>query len=167
MNNYLGIDPGKDGAFIIINDEKEIVKISLIPTIGNEYDKLEMIKIVEAYDIKHAVLENVHAPQLGGRTSCFEFGRGKGLLEMLLFALEIPHTQVLSRTWQKEMWSGIRIQYKPGSTKKTKDTKATSLLAAKSLFPSQDLRKSIRATKPHDGIVDALLMAEFCRRKYR
>lgn len=165
--NYIGIDPGKDGAFVVLSAHREIVKIALMPTIGKEYDKPEMIKVVQQYDIRHAVLENVHAPQLGGRTSCFEFGRGKGLLEMLLFALEIPHTQVLSRTWQKEMWSGIKIQYKTLTPRKVVDTKSTSLLAAKSLFPSQDLRKSTRASNPHDGIVDALLMAEYCRRKFQ
>lgn len=164
---YLGIDVGKDGAFAILNEQGQVIRLAVMPTVGSEYDKLEMIRIITALDIKHAVLENVHAPQLGGRTSCFEFGRGKGLLEMLLMALEIPHTQVIAKTWQREMWSGIKIQYKAGKEKKIVDTKGTSLLAAKALFPSQNLTKSSKAKIPHDGIVDALLMAEYCRRKFK
>lgn len=164
---FLGIDPGKDGAFVVLDERGNVVQIDCMPTIGKEYDKVEMHRIVTQYDIHHAVLENVHAPQLGGRTSVFEFGRGKGLLEMTLAILQIPHTQVVSRVWQKEMWQGITPQLKPDKTKKTVDTKATSLLAAKRLFPAQDLRKSTKAKVPHDGIVDALLMAEYCRRKFK
>lgn len=163
--HFVGIDPGKDGAFVVLDEDRNIVDVTVIPTIGSEYDKEGMLAWIRQYDIQHAVLENVHAPQLGGRSSCFNFGRGKGLLEMMLFALEVPHTQVMPQTWQKEMWQGVTKQMKKG-TRKT-DTKATSLLAAKRLFPGMDLRKSDRARVPHDGIVDALLMAEYCRRKFK
>ena len=164
--NYIGIDPGKDGAFVVIDENKTVIAVHLMPMIGKEYDKLKMMEIIGSYEVQHAVLEDVHAPQMAGRTSCFEFGRGKGLLEMMLYALKIPHTQVQAKAWQKEVWEGVKKQYKSG-IKPAIDTKLTSILAAKSLFPSQDLTKSARAHEPHTGIVDALLMAEFCRRKFR
>jgi hypothetical protein len=40
-----------------------------------------------------------------------------------------------------------------------KDTKRTALNAQQLLFPGVDLRKSSRARKQHDGLVDALLIA--------
>jgi hypothetical protein len=46
------------------------------------------------------------------------------------------------------------------------ETKAMSLLAAKRLFPNEDLRATERCAKAHDGKVDALLLAEFCRRHF-
>ena len=164
---FAGIDPGKDGAFAILDPDGQIVEVWTMPTIGKEYDKQEMIKRFNQYEITHAVLENVHAPQLGGRTSCFEFGRGKGLLEMLLFAQKIPFTQVTAQTWQKTMWQGVSKQYKISRAGKSVDTKNTSLLACKRLFPFADLRRSEAARVAHDGIVDAVLMAEYCRRNFK
>ena len=164
---FAGIDPGKDGAFAIIDPDGNIVDVWTMPTIGKEYDKTAMIQRFNEYDITHCVLENVHAPQLGGRTSCFEFGRGKGLLEMLLFAQQIAHTQVVPQTWQREMWQGVQKQYKVSRSGKSVDTKNTSLLACKRLFPFADLRRSSKARVAHDGIVDALLMAEYCRRNFK
>jgi hypothetical protein len=39
-----------------------------------------------------------------------------------------------------------------------------ALIAAKRLFPNQKLVFGDRATKPHDGLIDALLLAEYARR---
>jgi hypothetical protein len=47
------------------------------------------------------------------------------------------------------------------------DTKSTSILAAKRLFPKFSLAISERASKPQDGVSDALLMAEYCRRNFK
>jgi len=40
-----------------------------------------------------------------------------------------------------------------------------ALVAAKRLFPGQDFTLTERATKAHDGMVDALLMSEYGKRK--
>jgi len=45
------------------------------------------------------------------------------------------------------------------------DTKATSINAARRLFPEVDLRKSERSKKPDDNKVDSMLMAEYARRR--
>jgi len=49
--------------------------------------------------------------------------------------------------------------------KSTRDTKAMALVAAKRLFPGRDFKLTDRSTKPHDGMVDALLMSEYGKRK--
>ena len=49
--------------------------------------------------------------------------------------------------------------------KSTRDTKAMALVAAKRLFPDAKLTFGDKATKPHDGLVDALLMSEYGKRK--
>jgi hypothetical protein len=62
-------------------------------------------------------------------------------------------------TWQKVFWT------KPKMPKGRKfDTKAAALKAAKQLWPLQDWRKNSRCTTPHDGLVDAALIAEYGRR---
>ena len=40
-------------------------------------------------------------------------------------------------------------------------TKEMSLVSAQRLYPGADLRASTRCKKPHDGIVDALLIATY------
>lgn len=46
------------------------------------------------------------------------------------------------------------------------DTKATSLLAAKRLFPDETFLATQRSKVPHDGIVDAVLIGLYCVRKF-
>lgn len=176
---YIGIDPGKTGSVAILDEDGRVFSLKDTPIIGKEYDKAEMIAILNKYENCHAVLEDVHATQMGGKVSNFDFGRGKGLWEMALMSLKIPHTMVKPKAWQKEMWQGVNIQYKPtarrnkkGEPVKKVDTKATSLLAAKNLFPNQEFRNiSDKTGKPlssiNDGLVDAILMAEYCRRKFK
>ena len=117
------------------------------------------------------VLEEVHSVFNSSAKSNFTFGGMFYSALCLLHAKEIKHELVRPKAWQAEMWSNTDKIYKSGS--KRIDTKATSHLAAKRLFPSQDLFYGDNETvkrgnrkNPHDGITDALLMAEFCRRKY-
>lgn len=171
---YGAADVGKNGAIVIIDQASDIVFKSIIPTIGNEYDERKIFEIFCNYnlELKHFVLEDVHSIFGSSAKSNFQFGRGKGLLEMALIAAEIPHTLVQPKTWQI-IWEGVPKQYKPTSRKNKKgeiikkiDTKATSLIAAQRLFPNVDLRANDKCKVSHNGIVDALLMAEYCRRKY-
>jgi hypothetical protein len=163
--NYIGIDPGKDGA-IVAQTEKGIKKI-MIPLIGKEIDLHKLnneVKLLACYE-GHFVLENVHTLPIMSAKSNFTFGSVFGMLQAILVANDCKFTLVTPKEWQKEMWQGIPKQFKPGK-KKQVDTKAMSLLAANRLFPHLDLTKSERSSKAHDGIVDALLMSEYCRRKF-
>lgn len=166
----VGIDPGKDG-FIVLISESEGVFSWPVPKIGNAVDLNELNNIFKTISTKcnvHCVLEQVHAIQGSGAKGTFEFGRIYGIMEALLIANSISHTKIQPKKWQKEMHEGIPIQKKQSSTGKTtiNDTKKMSLIAAKQLFPLIDLRKSEKAKNPDHNKVDALLIAEYCRRKY-
>lgn len=164
MKIRVAFDVGKDGGIVILGDEKLIFK-GVMPRIGDRIDLPEIrniLAIPDSYDY-HVVVEDVHAIFGASAKSTFNFGWSLGILEGMLAGMGIAYTKVAPKVWQKEMWQDIPLVYK---SSKTVDTKSTSLLAAKRLFPNMDLRKSERATKPHDGIVDALLMAEYCRRKF-
>ena len=166
----IGIDPGKDG-FISANVDGDLI-FDPMPTIGKEYDLDTFDSILRAYkevggDI-HCCVENVHAIQGGGATSNFQFGKGVGIIEALLASNKIPTTKVSPIKWQKLAWEGVTIQVKPNpknKSGKSTDTKATSLIAAKRLYPDVDLRKSNRARVPHDGKVDSLLILHYCLMK--
>ena len=77
--------------------------------------------------------------------------------------LGIPYIKVPAKEWQKEMFKGVDEITKPGKT--SRDTKAMALVAIKRLFPELKLTFNDRSTKPHDGLIDAVLIAEYSKRK--
>jgi len=183
-HRYIGIDPGKSGYWVMLDGTGKVVNHDKTPLVGRAYDKQSMVQLLQEcaaltkYVRVHAVLEDVHANVIGGKASNFDLGNGKGLWEMALMALKIPHTMVTPKEWQKYMFQGAKTQYQPtkritkkGTAVKKVDTKATALLAAKMLMPQQDWRVVGKTgkftTKIDDGFVDAYLMAEYCRRKFK
>lgn len=168
----VGIDVGKDGGIAVFVDD-ELKDYCVTPNIGTEIDLKHISEILNSYcpieDDYHIVVEDVHALFGSSAKATFNFGWSLGILEGAISALSIPYTKVTPKDWQKELWKGVTTIYKPSkgeSKRRSVDTKATSLLAAQRLFPSIDFRKSERAKKAHDGIVDAVLLAEYCRRKF-
>lgn len=167
---YIGIDPGKKGAIAIIDNvdgKSEILTIA-IPLIGKDYDVKRLSEMLRQLSSKncYCVMEDVHAVYGSSASSTFEFGYGVGLIEGILVANNIPYSKIAPKKWQKTMWEGVSLQQKPSSTGKTMktDTKCMSLIAVQRIFPNVDLRENERCKKPHDGIVDALLICEYGRR---
>ena len=72
-------------------------------------------------------------------------------MEGMLAALEIPYMVVHSKTWQKKMFEGVAHT----------DTKQSSVLVAQRLFPGVKFVGSDKATKLHNGMTDAALMAYY------
>lgn len=72
-----------------------------------------------------------------------------------LTLLGMRRKAIMPRDWQRQFWA----------FEKGLDTKEEALKAALLLQPDHDFSKSERATKSHDGIVDAYLIAEFARRE--
>lgn len=165
--SYLGIDIGKTGFMSLLTDD--FCVNYPIPTISNIVDIKEFDILLKTYpNIKHCVIEDLHAVFGSSAKSTFNFGFVCGVVESLLVSNEIPYTKVNPKTWQKEMWEGVPIQYKSSTTGKTKviDTKATSLIAAKRIFPTNSFLKSGRSKKPDHNLVDAMLLAEYCKRNF-
>ncbi len=103
-----------------------------------------------------------------GVKSMFSIGYGYAAWEMALVGNGIPYLSVRPREWQKEMVKDISPVMSGTLTKAGHpkvDTKATALLLAQQLFPDFDFRATARSKKPHDGIVDAMLLAEYCKRR--
>jgi len=65
------------------------------------------------------------------------------------------HIITQPRTWQKEFWNSVAGY----------DTKAESVRIAKMLWPEQDFLRTPKCKTPDNGITDALLIAEYGRRK--
>lgn len=96
-------------------------------------------------------LEHVGAMPGQGVTSMFSFGENFGFIKGLLAANELPYELVRPQKWKKEF--GI-------------SGKNQSVEVCKRLFPSVSLRRTEKCRKDHDGMAEALLMAEYARRYF-
>lgn len=157
MKVSIGIDPGKDGCLAILGYRDAPI---LIPFDEAEYaNQLRRVApffiatgdgVVDQRET-FAVVEHVNAMPGQGVTSCFSFGQNFGFILGLLTAFRIPYELVRPQKWKREFSC-------------TSD-KNTSIEVAQRLFPGVDLRRTPRCSKPHDGKSEALLMAEYCRRR--
>ena len=151
---FIGIDPGLKGAVGIIDEHGILIEVVDTPVLSvgkkNDYQVIEMVKIFEPYKdkISKAVLEKVHSMPKQGVVSSFNFGKGFGIWQGILSALKIPYDLVTPQRWKGQMMDGMG---------KEKDA---SRLRAQQLFPEAELNK-----KKHVDRAEALLMAEFLRRK--
>lgn len=145
--NFIGIDPGKSGAIAIIREDG---------TVDTAIFSEEAYKhLIAQYRYgSFAVVEQVcgfSPPGFKiGATSIFNFGLNYGWIQGVLFAFGVPYQTVTPQKWKKHF--GL-----------SKD-KSLSIQCAKRLFPNVSLYRTDRCTIAHDGIAEALLMAEYARR---
>jgi hypothetical protein len=167
---FVGIDPGKNGGIVHIS---KTINYYFIPKIGNEVDVLELSRIIEKIKNSescevHFFIEKVHAVFGSAAKATFNFGYVCGLIEGIVSFSKCPYTMIEPKVWQKEMFQGIPIIKKSGS--KRNDTKKMAEIAYKRLFPNIDFyitENENKSKKVHDGLVDALLIADYGRRILR
>lgn len=155
MNTLIGIDPGLDGGLAAITPEGLQLRTMPVFEAGGKrfLDEREIVRWLTDHAIRGArvFIESVHAMPGQGVTSMFTFGTGWGQLRGICAGLGLSYELVRPQEWQRELLLG----QPPGS----------EYLVASRLWPHAEWRASDRARKPHDGIVDAALIAEFGRRK--
>ena len=142
---YMGIDPGKSGALAVIYSDGTV---ETVPFDAMQYSK-KMAEL-KFYSVKCCV-EKVGAMPGQGVVSMFNFGHNFGVIEGLLKAYEIPYQLVPPQTWKKEF--------------SLSSDKAKSIEVCQNLFPNANLLATDRSRKPNDGIAEAILMAEYARRR--
>lgn len=167
---YVGIDIGKNGAIAILYPDGNIKTLPM-PKIKDElnYHALnDIISVIqnEAVSLRgedlHIVFEKLGVIFGSGKSTAFSMGHQSGAVEMSCIANKVAYTKVRAVDWQKQMFQGVDAILKTG--KSSKDTKAMALIAVGRIFPSLKLTFGDRASKAHDGLVDAILMAEYARR---
>ena len=138
---------------IIAEEEKIDNGVYVYPWDDNEFPaKMRGIKHLADNPVMVACVEKVGAHPGQGVTSMFSFGQSYGFILGVLAALGIGVQLVPPGTWKKE-FSLIG-----------KD-KAASVEVCKRLFPGVNLLATDKCRKDSDGMAEALLMAEYARRK--
>ena len=147
MKTYIGIDPGKSGAMAIIH---ALGNVEVIPFDAVNYS-LALARVRSgAYPVTCCV-EKVSAMPGQGVVSMFNFGHNLGVIEGLLRGYGIPYQLVPPQTWKKEF--------------SLSSDKNKSIEVCQKLFPKVSLLATERSRKPSDGIAEAVLIAEYARRK--
>jgi crossover junction endodeoxyribonuclease RuvC len=141
---FAGIDPGKNGAIVYIENNK-IVKQARLRDVADIYrDILSMSP-------HYVAIEKAQSYPKQGIASAFNYGQSYGILLGVLIASGITYTQVSPAHWHR-----FYQELFPTALR----DKQSAYLWAKKLWPMEIFTpKSCR--KPHDGIIDAALLAHF------
>lgn len=159
---FVGVDPGKDGGIAVLDEAGQVLRLEAIPLVGNEYDlvaiRVLLNRIAQGTIPRLTVEKSQPMPPSvpGGSLANFQRGVSRGW-EWMAVALCLPYELVAPRTWQAAMFAGLPEM----------ETKARSVLACQRLFPGVSLLRTAKCSKAHDGMADALLLAEWGRRKHR
>jgi Holliday junction resolvasome RuvABC endonuclease subunit len=154
MSAFLGIDPGLDGALVVLVRDASGVRCvlqhctrDLCPDgyLPERMDAAVSEAIVE-WAPTLAVLERVHARPGEGVSSSFKFGVGWGLWRGILAGRISSVLEPTPQSWQKAVLRDI-----PGEGKARAIARAAQV---------RDLDLSPgRRRKPHDGLADAACLA--------
>lgn len=145
---YIGVDPGsKSGAYAVINDRLYTVQ----PWDDTQFIK-DMRLVAGSGDKAVALVEKVGAMPKQGVRSTWNFGKNAGYIEGALHALSIPFQLVPPGIWKKEF--------------SLNSDKAKSIGVCHRLFPDVILKRTDKSRVDDNNLAEALLMAEYARRKF-
>ena len=153
----VGIDPGLRGAIAALDAQGQVIGAWPMPVAGGEVhaagiaDRLRSLRCFDpAQDIGGVVIEKVGAMPQQGVTSTFTFGAGWGMVRGVCAALGLPVRLASPVLWKKRILAGLPHD------------KAGAVRFCASRWPTADLILP-GCRVPHDGIADALCLAEYGR----
>jgi len=165
---YVGIDNGLDGGIAVVSEDGKLLFALAMPTCADGKKRK-----VLAYMIKILLETCSGESQERGTTVVVERPAGSksvlaavsmadsfARIETVLQLGGYRHQFITAKTWQKEFWKVPKM-----AAGQKFDTKAAALLAANRLWPGFNWLASPRCRVPHDGMIDAALIAEYARRK--
>lgn len=153
-----GIDPGKQGAIVIL-DDKTVVYKTVMPVIKSskkkpEYDIQRIVDVFKEWRPELTLIEKALLHPRSGKSAYYGNGFCNGLFQGILAALKLPYDIVAPKIWQKHMFQGLN----------QKDTKQASIMSARRLAPEVDWRATDKSSNYHDGLTDAFNIATYAFR---
>lgn len=161
---YLGFDNGLDGGIAALDRYSNLLAAFPMPTLqtgkGRDLDIREIETLIRQWPIEKSTIvieaASKHSP---GKMALCSTWRSFGVLETLAVCTGRSYHIVAPRQWQRQFWSRP-----PLAAGKKFNTKAAARAAARRLWPHSNWLPSHRSKKPHDGMIDAALIAEYARR---
>lgn len=177
----IGIDPGRKGAIAVLKENRKIVECIEMPTKRDPAGK-ETQRSIDFHQLyaflgkfQHekpiVIIEKVRAIKGSAAMSTFKFGRNYQAVVDAAEVWKYPIRYVEAKYWQDHFFGEtVWKPKKKGRYGKLKnDTKAMALIAARKIwrskgtqeehfYPNYKVEMGDRAV-PHDGKVDALLIA--------
>lgn len=157
MTLYIGFDPGLHGGIAVIGHPIEGTQARIMPVSGGEIDARTIGALI--CDIAYpghnivAVVEKVGAMPKQGVSSTFKFGKGYGTILGALGALGTRTELVTPQAWKKVILAGMGHE------------KADAIAWCRRAYPAVELVPP-GCRVPHDGMADALCLAEYGRRAF-
>lgn len=156
---FIGIDNGLRGGIVALSDHHgPPIGCWVMPlkckSKGNEVDAYAFQEIIYQFDpTKITVIVETPGKHSPGVMALCSMWDSYGVIRGVLESRGINHRRIMPQAWQRVML--------PNCAKG--DTKPAALAKAKQLWPAETWLATNRSTKPHDGLVDAALIAEFGR----
>lgn len=159
---FIGIDPGAKGAICLLavnptGDQIEFLDNDLAPEILHR----NLTKVNKK--INMAMIEDVHSLHGMSAKSNFSFGWNVGMLRTLLDLQSFGHDLVKPKEWQKAV--GVSVPQKFKGSVRSKMLKNAVADICERIYPGCQIRGPQGGLK--DGRSDALMIAHFCRLKYK
>ena len=159
---YIGIDNGLKGALTAVSAHSGlIIERCVMPVQGKaKGDEVDCRAVTDwlsdicAFDCMSVLLETPgkHSPGTNALCSMWD---SYGSIRSILETRGIRHHRIAPQTWQSSMLGKIAKGH----------TKPAALSKARQLWPQENFFASSRCRTPHDGIIDAALIAEYGRLK--
>lgn len=165
---YCGCDPGLSGGLAVVSGDRIRYKM-VMPTISftaksgktktkTEIDREGVLSFFRTLPKHtHVAIEKQQAFRKQDIRSTCTTCQNYGILLMALTVANMDIFEVPSDVWQAHF--GI-VSVKKG---RGESTKKQGFNIAQTLYPGEDFRKSDRSHNFHNGITDAVLLANYCQ----
>jgi|ETNvirnome_2_300_1030623.scaffolds.fasta_scaffold00357_16 crossover junction endodeoxyribonuclease RuvC len=167
MSVFIGVDPGLSGALVAIDSSGAVVEQLVMPRVGGTKGPLDTKCILSwLLDVNYesdsvyllGALERVSTRPGQSAVSTLTTGVNWGRIDALFVSLGIRYETPTPQQWKRTLGLPKR------SGKERAQGKLDAVEMVKRLFPDMNLMPGKRTT-PHDGLADAVLIAEYARRK--
>ena len=169
MMIFVGVDPGLSGALVAISEAGKIEGQLIMPRLSGSKGPLDTRTILSwLLEMKSltgsgsffGAIERVSTRPGQGATSTLTTGVNWGRLDALFIAIGVRYETPTPQQWKRTLGLPKR------SGKERAQGKIDAVEMVSRLFPEMDLMPGRRRV-PHDGLADAVLVAEYARRKLR
>lgn len=152
IKRWIGVDVGKEGAFAMIPEEGEIEVYPM--------DEWMLAAMLQAWCMDECTvyIEKASVRPGQGISSSGTFMEGAGFIRGLVTAYHMSFEIIPPPKWKKMFGANLGKEFSYA------EKKAKDIQICRQLFPDIPLRKTPRCKTDSDGMADALLIAEYCRR---